>query len=106
MHNTGWHLQRSNLGWLHLDRFNHLRARLSGQEATDGDLSITYSEGVTPYDYSTDLDTNLDLGVRKYSIVVGTGGGNAEQRGHRKQGTTGILAQRIPLWLMSLPGWR
>jgi hypothetical protein len=28
------------------------------------DLRITYSEGVTPYDHSIDLDTNFDLGVR------------------------------------------
>jgi hypothetical protein len=28
-----------------------------------------------PNDYSTDFDTNLDLGVREYSIGAMTGGG-------------------------------
>jgi hypothetical protein len=76
MHSTNQqHLHRNDLRWLHLDIFNHLHVRLSAQEATDRDLSITCNEGVIPYDHSTDLDTNLDLGVRVYSIGAMTRGG-------------------------------
>jgi hypothetical protein len=39
----------------------------------DNDLSITCTR-VTPYDHSTDLDTNLDLEVRVYSRGAMTGG--------------------------------
>jgi hypothetical protein len=99
-------LPKSDLRWLHLDGINHLHEKLNVQEAPDRDMHITYKERVTTYNHSTDLDTNLNLGVRAYSIGATTGGGDAEQRRHERQGTTGILAQHIPWWLLSMAGWR
>jgi hypothetical protein len=70
----------SNLRWLQLDIFNYLHVRLGGHEATDSDMRITYREGVMPYDHSTDLNTNFDLGVRVIPSWRGVGAGGADQR--------------------------
>jgi hypothetical protein len=56
--------------------------KLSIQEATNSDMSITCKEGVMPYDHSTYLDTYLNLGVRVYSIGATTAGSDAELRRH------------------------
>jgi hypothetical protein len=60
----------ADLMWLHLDRFNHLH---------------------TPYDHSTDFDTNLNLGVRAYSIgAMNRGGGTPIKGGTGSRALQGI----------------